>query len=102
MSRESRREIYGVSLGDVDRVVLTYLRGGRPGEAEAELVAVEDPEVLRHTAIGEPFGLYIGLVPPTARRCKAVALDRRGEPLGVESCQPFEGLAEDAFVLGGS
>jgi len=98
---DARIEVYGVTLPEVDRVVLTYLRGGSPGRTPTELVAVNRSRLLRRASIEDPFGLYVGLEPATARRCRAVALDSRGEPLGVESCRPYEGLAPDAFILGG-
>lgn len=93
-------EVYGATLPAVNRVVLTYLRGGSPDTAEPELISVTRPQLLRQASIEESFGFYVGLVPANARRCAAVALDSQGEPLGVESCRPFEGLAPDAFILG--
>ena len=102
ISDAGRTEVYGVSLADVHGVVLTYMQGGSRGESEAELVAVERPEVLRRASIRNPFGLYVGFVPPNARRCKAVAMDAGGEPIGVASCRPYESLPPDAFILGGS
>jgi hypothetical protein len=76
-------ELYGETLHDVHRVVLRYrLPHGRPGRRSATLIRADDRDALRSAGIREPFGYFVGAVPPRARRVTAVALDRSARELG--------------------
>jgi hypothetical protein len=76
-------ELYGETAPDVRRVVLRYrLPRIGPGETTATLIRVRDRAALRAAGIRAPFGYFVGVVRPRARRVSAVALDASGEPLG--------------------
>jgi hypothetical protein len=79
----AKLELYGETAATVRRVVLRYrVRGGRPRERPATLIRAEHSGSLRAARIREPFGYFLGAVPPRARKVFAVALDEAGEELG--------------------
>jgi hypothetical protein len=86
-------ELYGETAATVRRVLLRYrLPSGGPGERPATLIRARDPVALTAARIGEPFGYFVGAVPPRAVRVSAVALDRSGRVLGRLG---FDRLARD-------
>jgi len=82
-SPHARLELYGETASNVRRVLLRYrLSHGRPDHRPATLVRVIDRTALDKARISEPFGYFVGAVPPRAAGVSALALDGAGEPLG--------------------
>lgn len=90
-SPAAKLEVYGETGPNVTRVVLRYrLPGGRPSIRSATLIGVRDEVTLRRARVREPFGYFIGAVPPRAMRVAAMALDESGEVLGRLSFDEIE------------
>jgi hypothetical protein len=75
-------ELYGETASNVRRVLVRYRLRGRPGQRRASLILVHDRAALRAARIREPFGYFIGVVPPRAGQVFAVALDRSSHEVG--------------------
>jgi hypothetical protein len=93
-------ELYGETAPRTRRVLLRYrLPNGQPGERPALLIRASDPAALRAAGIRQPFGYFIGAVPPHARRVSAVALGRDGQALGrLEFDRLARGMHPTVFI----
>ena len=76
-------ELYGETPRSVRRVVLRYrLPGERPGQRKATLIRVIDDTLVKRAGISEPFGYFVGSVPPLASNISAEARGTKGGVLG--------------------
>ncbi len=76
-------ELYGETAPDVGRVMLRYRPPGGPrAQSQATLIRIDDRSALRTAGISQPFGYFVGTVPPRAKQVVAVAYDRSRKGLG--------------------
>lgn len=94
-------EVYGGISASVASVELTYDVRGHRVSRTATVIAVSNPKVLRKAGIDAPFGYFAGKMPVRFFGCRAVAYGSGGRRLGSARCEPFEGLPQDAFIIGG-
>jgi hypothetical protein len=96
-------ELYGATSAEVAQVELQYAAGGRSNRTAAELLRVTDPEPLAKTHIDEPFGYFLGELPPTVATVTATALGPEGESLGTTSFDLIlRSQHPEAFISGPS
>ena len=93
-------EVYGGTSRAVQGVVVDYRVQGLRGSADAALISVIDRRALRRAQVERRFGYFVAEVPPGVRHCRATALGAGGRELSAKGCDPYDGLAADAFILG--
>lgn len=93
-------EVYGGVSASVERVDLSYTIEASTAHMRAAVIRVDEDAVLGDVGIREPFGYFIGEVPAEAVHCQAMALNSAGQRVGVDGCEPYLGLAPDAFIAG--
>ena len=96
-------EVYGATSADVTKVELRYTREGSSHRAPAELIRVTNGEALKKAGIVQPFGYFVGELPPDASNISAIALSSEGQTIGGDNFEQFlRDQPRGAFVSGPS
>jgi hypothetical protein len=98
LSPRDAREVYGATSADVAQAMLTYSSDGSVESEPASLMHITDSNALDSAGIREPFGYFIGELPPDATKISASALDSDGVELGAVDYEQFRALPPRVFI----